>query len=73
MRQKNTALKATLRYCLECKKVWEIGISGSILFYSHLPTYKLPRKICKACNNLSIDTYEKQMYHKKRRMNDDNV
>ena len=62
----NTYVKPTLKYCLNCKKVWEISTTGSILFYKHMPTYGLPRKTCKSCNNLSTDTYEKQIYNKKR-------
>ena len=50
----------TLKYCLECKKTWEIGTDGGILFYTHLPTYGLERKTCKGCNNLSTESYEKQ-------------
>ena len=57
---KNTYTKPTLRYCIDCKKVWEISTTGSILFYAHLPTYGLPRKGCKSCKNLSIESYEKQ-------------
>jgi|TARA_R110000765_G_scaffold62374_2_gene121050 hypothetical protein len=56
----NTYTKPTLRYCLECEKVWEISTTGSILFYRHLPTYKLPRVKCKKCRNLSVESYEKQ-------------
>tara|TARA_R110002110_G_scaffold120534_2_gene295785 strand:+ start:460 stop:726 length:267 start_codon:yes stop_codon:yes gene_type:complete len=56
----NTYAKQTLRYCLKCKKVWEISTTGSILFYKHLPTYGLPRKNCKSCNNLSVLSYERQ-------------
>lgn len=58
-RRKNpiTYSKQTLRYCLDCKKVWEIGTAGTVLFYSHLPTYGLPRRKCKACNNFSIVSY----------------
>lgn len=52
--------KAKLRYCLDCKKVWEISTSGSILFYEHLPTYGLERRICKSCNNLNTKTYKQQ-------------
>ncbi len=48
--RKNYA-KPTLRYCINCKKVWEISTTGSILYYEHLPTYGLDRRICKACNN----------------------
>jgi len=62
----NTYAKPTLKYCIKCKKVWEISTTGSILFYKHMPTYGLPRKTCKSCNNLSTDTYEKQIYNKKR-------
>ena len=52
--------KAKLRYCLDCKKVWEISTSGSILFYEHLPTYGLERRNCKSCDNLSIKAYKQQ-------------
>ena len=52
--------KPSLRYCINCKKVWVISITGSILFYDHLPTYGLERRICKACNNRSTETYENQ-------------
>jgi len=58
-----------LKHCLKCKKTWEIGTNGSILFYKHLPTYGLERKTCKGCNNLSIKTYEKQTTDSKRRNN----
>jgi hypothetical protein len=56
----NSYKKETLKYCLECKKVWQISITGSILFYKHLPTYGLTRQTCKACKKLSIKTYEQQ-------------
>jgi hypothetical protein len=62
----NIYTKPTLKYCLDCKKVWEISTTGSILFYKHMPTYGLTRKTCKSCNNLSTDTYKNQAYDKKR-------
>jgi len=52
--------KPSLRYCINCKKVWVISTTGSILFYDHLPTYGLERRICKACDNRSTETYERQ-------------
>ena len=61
----NTKVFDTLRYCLKCEHVWEIGTSGSILFYKHLPTYGLPRKDCKSCNKLSILSYKRQKGEKK--------
>lgn len=38
-----------LFYCLQCKRVWEISCTGSMLSYSDMPTYKLERKKCRAC------------------------
>tara|TARA_R100001443_G_scaffold70469_1_gene78762 strand:+ start:113 stop:337 length:225 start_codon:yes stop_codon:yes gene_type:complete len=38
-----------LSYCESCKQVWEKTWGRSYLFYRHLPTYGLPRKICKHC------------------------
>jgi len=52
--------KPSLRYCIDCKKVWVISTTGSILFYDHLPTYGLERRTCKACDNRSTETYEHQ-------------
>ena len=66
----NTYSKPALRYCMECKKVWEISTAGSILFYNHLPTYKLPRIKCKACRNLSTESYEKQNGKKRGKKHD---
>jgi len=40
-----------LRFCKDCKKVWELTWSKSLLYYDHLPTYGLPRKKCKYCKN----------------------
>ena len=66
-KKRDNYTKIKLRYCLDCKKTWEISTSGSILFYDHLPTYGLQRRICHSCNNLSIKAY------KQKRREDDNV
>ena len=40
-----------LKYCEGCKHVWERSSTGSILYYAHLPTYKLPRITCYKCKS----------------------
>jgi|TARA_R110002051_G_scaffold88750_2_gene156488 hypothetical protein len=52
-----------LKYCKECSKTWEIGITGSILFYKHLPTYKMERKKCRRCEGSDIRSYEQRDSH----------
>ena len=39
-RKKNVHTKEArrLKYCEKCKRVWEIGFTGSIHSYDHLPT-----------------------------------
>ena len=38
-----------LKYCKECQHVWERSTTKSIIYYDNLPTYKLPRIVCKKC------------------------
>ena len=38
-----------LKYCEGCQHVWERSSTKVILYYNHLPTYKLPRITCKKC------------------------
>ena len=38
-----------LKYCKQCKRVWENDCTGAFLSYDNMPTYKLPRKTCKKC------------------------
>ena len=42
-------LYLSLKYCEKCKYVWEKSSTGSIIYHSDLPTYKLPRINCKKC------------------------
>tara|TARA_R110000787_G_scaffold3780_1_gene14575 strand:+ start:2871 stop:3044 length:174 start_codon:yes stop_codon:yes gene_type:complete len=42
-------LYLSLKYCEKCKYVWEKSSTGSIIYHSDLPTYKLPRINCKNC------------------------
>tara|TARA_R110001599_G_C11853772_1_gene620953 strand:+ start:129 stop:353 length:225 start_codon:yes stop_codon:yes gene_type:complete len=44
-----------LKYCLHCKKTWEIGFGNVIHSYAHLPTYGLIRKKCRVCENKKGD------------------
>jgi|TARA_R110000824_G_scaffold10249_1_gene45365 hypothetical protein len=39
-----------LKFCNKCKMVWEMGITGTILKYDHMPTYGLKRKDCLKCS-----------------------
>lgn len=39
-----------LKFCNGCKKVWEVGITGTILRYGHMPSYGLIRKNCSKCH-----------------------
>ena len=49
-----------LKNCEECNKTWEISTTGSILFYEHLPTYKMTRKKCKNCEGSDIRAYKQR-------------
>ena len=42
-----------LKYCEECKHVWEKSTTKAIHYYKNLPTYKLPRITCKKCKEKS--------------------
>jgi len=44
-----------LKYCDKCSHVWEKGMSGTVLKYNHLPTYRLPRILCNTCAKLKTD------------------
>ena len=61
-RKKNVHTKEArrLKYCEKCKRVWEIGFTGSIHSYDHLPTYGLPRKTCKMCLGESGKPYKQR-------------
>jgi len=51
---KNTYTKESrrLKYCNSCKMVWEISTIGTgIHRYGHMPTYGLPRIVCRICKN----------------------
>ena len=52
-----------LKYCESCERVWEIGYTGSVHSYGHLPTYKLPRKTCRLCNG--IENGQRGVVHNK--------
>ena len=40
-----------LKYCLECKDVWEVTYNGIDLHHKSLPTYGIKRQICRRCND----------------------
>lgn len=40
-----------LKYCEDCERVWEVGFTGAVHSYGHLPTYGLLRKTCRICEN----------------------
>ena len=66
LQQKNNKNKFTkearrLKYCTMCSHTWEISITGSILFYAHLPTYGCKRKKCHKCKGKSIKTYKQKL------------
>ena len=48
------------KYCTKCKLVWEICLTGKLLFYDHLPTYGLIRKVCNKCQNKRANTYKEE-------------
>lgn len=39
-----------LKFCNRCNMVWEIGITGTLLRYDHMPTYGLKRQDCFRCD-----------------------
>ena len=51
----NQYIKSTrrLKYCLKCKKVYEIDsfYRKKEIHYDGMPTYGLPRALCKKCKN----------------------
>lgn len=54
-----------LKYCESCERVWEIGYTGSVHSYGHLPTYKLPRVTCKICQGVETGRKGKYYYNRK--------
>ena len=54
-----------LKYCEDCKRVWEIGYTSSIHSYGHLPTLGLPRKKCKVCKGIETGLRGKSKRYKK--------
>ena len=50
---KNTYSKECnrLKYCIECKLVWEHTYNGVELHHQNLPTYGIKRKTCRRCND----------------------
>tara|TARA_Y100000593_G_C4269990_1_gene316855 strand:+ start:739 stop:963 length:225 start_codon:yes stop_codon:yes gene_type:complete len=51
-----TEPKTNLKYCLNCKYVWEEWFLGTHNFKKHfdMPTYGLERKICNECKSKKI-------------------
>ena len=47
---RNSYVSKALRYCESCKRTFETNPTGSQVHYTHMPTYGLPRKICKNCD-----------------------
>lgn len=58
-----------LKYCESCERVWEIGYTGSVHSYGHLPTYKLPRKTCRICKG--IEDGQRGWLHNRRAKNNE--
>ena len=50
-KSRNSYVAKTLKYCESCKRTFETNPTGDQVFYTHMPTYGLPRKFCKKCNN----------------------
>ena len=42
--------KGKLKFCKKCNYVWEISTEGTCMRYNNMPSYKLPRIICKNCD-----------------------
>ena len=48
----HTSETRRLRYCKDCEYVWERGERGHPIKYTNLPTYCLPRVVCKMCKSI---------------------
>jgi len=54
VRKKRSLLKCSLKYCVECKKVWQLYWKGSrkrFVQYDNMPSYKITRKQCQKCKD----------------------
>lgn len=49
-----------LKLCPNCEQVWEIGHTGTVRRYDHLPTYKLNRVVCTFCKRILNDKDEEE-------------
>ena len=52
-RKKEPLQRCSLKYCVECKKVWQndwYANKKKIIHYDDLPTYGIPRVKCYKCN-----------------------
>ena len=47
MEQENFPVK----YCLDCKTVYEMGWKTEVIYYNDFPTYRLERETCYNCKN----------------------
>ena len=51
-RRKQTLQKCSLKYCVECKKVWQndwFSSKKKFIQYEDMPTYGITRKQCEKC------------------------